>query len=178
MKNGNSIMMVFAVLAVILIVIAILGGCATTGKQAKEDNQEPYFYVESVKPGSVANSFDVCLIELDKSAAMKKAKIHEKISDELLMLSDNYRKLDKTSQSAMKSWQESFNKKVPYFKKMFKKLDKIQGKSEIVTIPFTDAPFISPGIVLKRELIKEEVIDDSGIVKVTRHNFYRWKIAN
>lgn len=164
----------------VMLVIMVIGGCASIPKdRVVKNSQFSYFYVESARPSTYfGQGYDVCLMQLTQQEAKKKAEIFDKISNKLALLSDNYRKIDKTNQKAMIAWQKSFQRQKPVISKLFKKLSAITGPREQITLTPNDLPAVYPGMVLKREFIKDQIIDDSGLVKVSRQNFYCWTVIN
>jgi len=61
--------------------------------------------------------------------------------------------------------------------KLYKRFFSIDGPREVLFLSLNEALDLCPGMVLRGDFIKDEIIDDSGMVKVSRHNFYRWTIV-
>jgi hypothetical protein len=166
--------------AFVVFAMVAIGGCVCLPKnQEVKNDQITYFYVEYARPNMyLGRGYDVCLMQLTQQEALKKAEIFDKISNKLAYLSDNYRKVDKTNQKALISWQKSFQRQKPAISNLFKKLSAITGPREQIVLTPNDLPAVYTGMALKREFVKDTEIDNSGMVKVSRQNFYRWTVID
>jgi hypothetical protein len=141
-------------------------------------NAKAYFYVESVKPRpSMSGCLQVSVSRLSRSDAIKKAEIHEKLMDHLSMMSEKRSAISSGNYSELLKWRKEFNHRKRVMTKLYKRFFSIDGPREVLFLSLNEALDLCPGMVLRGDFIKDEIIDDSGMVKVSRHNFYRWTIV-
>ncbi|MFA6227702.1 MAG: hypothetical protein WC668_00765 [Patescibacteria group bacterium] len=172
----------FLFLLAILLSSLLFVGCVTRNNSTiKADNSvtntKVYFYVESVKPREAMPDFlEVHVTRLNRLDAIKRAEIHERIMDHLSVMSEKRRSISPGDYSELLRWKKEFNHRKRVMTRLYKKFFAITGPDEVIYLSSSEALSLCSGMVLRGDFVKEEIIDDSGIITVSRHNFYRWTI--
>ncbi|MFA6594286.1 MAG: hypothetical protein WCT16_03440 [Candidatus Buchananbacteria bacterium] len=170
---------VFLILAVVFVTGFLLTGCATGNNNQVDVIGHPvYFYVESAKlSNDLPDIYEIIVIGLSRSDAIKKAEIHEKIMKRLSIVSNKRQAINEGNPKELLKWGKEFKREKKAVDRLYNDFFAVSGPSKTITLSSNEALFLSPGMVLRGDFIKEEVIDNGGMIKVTRNNFYRWTIV-